>query len=79
MAGKHKARPSPPPGLSRRRLWFFRLAAALGLPLVLFVALELGLRLLGFGQPTSFLLTEKIGAKEMFVSNRQFGWRRCSG
>ncbi len=75
MTGKHKARPSPPPGLSRRKLWAFRLAAALGLPLVLFVALELGLRLLAFGHPTSFLLTEKIGGKEMFVSNRQFGWR----
>ena len=75
MAGKHKARTSPSSRLSRRRLWAFRLAAALGLPLVLFVALELGLRLLGFGHPTSFLLTEKIGGKEMFVSNRQFGWR----
>jgi tetratricopeptide (TPR) repeat protein len=39
--------------LTGRRLWCFRLGA-LGLPFVLLVLLELGLRLFGYGYPTAF-------------------------
>jgi tetratricopeptide (TPR) repeat protein len=61
--------------LSRGKLWVFRLVAALGLPLLLFAALELGLRLAGFGYATTFLLSDKINGKEVWVSNPRFGWR----
>ncbi len=63
------------PALSRRKVWGFRLVAALGVPLVLFAALELGLRLFGFGNSMAFLLSEEISGKEVWVSNPKFGWR----
>ena len=38
-------------------------------------ALELGLRLSGYGYPTSFFLQTKIGGQDYFVPNDQFSWR----
>lgn len=44
-------------------------------PLALVCALELGLRLFGYGYPTSFFLQTKIGGQDYFVPNDKFGWR----
>lgn len=44
-------------------------------PLALVCALELGLRLSGYGYPTSFFLQTKIGGQDYFVPNDKFGWR----
>src|SRR5689334_14584372 len=64
-----------PPPISRGRLWCFRLIALLGLPLLSFGLLELGLRLAGFGYPVSFLLNSSNHGQSTFVQNDQFGWR----
>ena len=48
---KKTAAPAP-----RRKLWLFRLTALAGVPLLFVVALDLILRLAGFGYPTGFLL-----------------------
>ena len=74
---KHKqtGRNTPSPSLSKRKLWYFRLMALIGVPLLLLGALELGLRVAGFGYPTSFLLKSSNGDKKTFVQNNQFGWR----
>jgi tetratricopeptide (TPR) repeat protein len=61
--------------LSSRRLWCFRLAALIGVPLLFLVLLELGLRLAGFGYPTAFLLKSSHHGENTFVQNNQFGWR----
>jgi len=61
--------------LSRGKLWAFRLVAVLGLPLLMFVGLELGLRIGGFGYSTTFLLPDEIAGKKVWVSNPRFGWR----
>ena len=61
--------------LSRRRLWIFRLTAAVALPLVLVAGLELGLRLAGQHVPTSFLLPANVGGEEVLVQNNRVGWR----
>ena len=45
------------------------------MPLFLFLLVELGLRLVGFGYPTSFLLPEEHAGKKVFVQNNRFGWR----
>jgi len=58
-----------------RRLWFFRIFAAVAIPLLIFGGLELGLRLCGYGYPTSFFLKEKIDGKDYYVSNARFGYR----
>ena len=65
--------PAAPPARGKR--WAFRLAAALGLPLFLFLLVEAGLRLIGFGGPTSFLLPQEHAGKKVFVQNDRFGWR----
>jgi len=64
-----------PPRARRGRLWAFRLAASVLLPLTLLLLLELGLRLAGFGYPTSFLLPEEHHGKKVYVQNNRFGWR----
>ncbi len=61
--------------ISRRRLWCFRLIAVVGLPLIFFGLIELGLRLAGFGYPVSFLLKSSNHGQDTFVQNNQFGWR----
>ncbi len=54
--------PDPKPAARRhaapRRTWVYRAALAVGLPLALFLALEAGLRLAGYGRPTTFLVPD---------------------
>jgi tetratricopeptide (TPR) repeat protein len=49
--------------------------ALIGVPLLFFGLLELGLRLAGFGYPTAFLLKSSNHGENTFVQNNQFGWR----
>lgn len=49
--------------------------AVIGVPLLFFVLLELGIRLAGFGYPTAFLLKSSNHGTNTFVQNNQFGWR----
>ena len=64
------ARPAPRPP-SKRRLWIFRLAALL-LPLGLLAALELALRLAGYGYDTGFFHRLQIANEDYFVQNDDF-------
>ena len=57
------------------KLWFFRIVAIMGVPAVLFVLLELGLRLVGSGYSTAFTLPASRDGLKVFVQNNQFGWR----
>src|SRR5687767_8110727 len=66
--------PSKPP-LPRRRKILFILAAALLVPLFALGLLEGGLRLFGYGYPTSFFLEQKEGSTTYLVDNPKFGWR----
>jgi tetratricopeptide (TPR) repeat protein len=61
--------------MSRRRLWLFRLAAAVLGPLLLLTVLEAGLRLAGVGHPMSFFLPMRINGKDCLIQNDRFGWR----
>jgi tetratricopeptide (TPR) repeat protein len=71
-APSHKETPKQ---LSRRKLWAFRIAAAVGIPLLMLVLLELSLRAFGFGYETSFLLTSAQRHSDIFIENNRFGWR----
>lgn len=66
------AAPGPPP--SKRRFWF-RVAAALGVPLMVLLLAEAGLRLAGYGYSTAFFRPVEIGGHRMLVENHRFGWR----
>jgi tetratricopeptide (TPR) repeat protein len=57
------------------KLWTFRLAAIVGGPLIFFALLELSLRVMGWGYPTSFLLHTSRNGRDLLVQNNQFGWR----
>ncbi len=61
--------------LNRRRLWCFRLLVAIGVPAVFLATVELVLRLVGFGYPTTFLLPSQHDGQNVFVQNDRFGWR----
>jgi len=53
----------------------FRIAVAPFISLFVLAAIELGLRLCGYGYPTSFFLRTKIDGREYFVPNDSFGFR----
>jgi tetratricopeptide (TPR) repeat protein len=58
-----------------RRLWLFRIFAAVAIPLLIIGGLELGLRLSGYGYPTGYFLKTKIDGKDYYVPNYRFGYR----
>jgi tetratricopeptide (TPR) repeat protein len=53
----------------------FRFCAAILVPLAIVGGLELGLRLSGYGYPTSFFQQIKINGQDYFVPNDKFGYR----
>jgi tetratricopeptide (TPR) repeat protein len=74
-APKTERRDTPEPvPISRGRRWCFRMVALL-LPLLGLGLLELGLRVGGYGHPTSFFLKINEGGQAMLKDNPWFGWR----
>ena len=61
--------------IPRRRLWLFRIFAPVVILLLVGGALELALRLCGYGYPTSFFLKTEIAGKDYYVSNGRFAFR----
>jgi tetratricopeptide (TPR) repeat protein len=67
-------RPTPST-MSRRRLWLMRLAAATLVPLFLLGAVELGLRLAGYGFQTSYFRPSTIAGQNYLLPNAKFAYR----
>ncbi len=63
------------PTISRKRLWVFRLITVIVIPVLFFGCLEMGLRLFGAGYPTKAMLKRKVGERQVYCPNLQFGWR----
>ncbi len=61
--------------ISRGRRCLFRGVAAILLPVSLILVLEVGLRLAGYGHPTSFFLSKQIKGRDVFVENGAFGFQ----
>lgn len=61
--------------ISKRKLWTFRFIALIGIPVLFFGLIELGLRLAGYGYPVSFLLKSSNKGQNTFIQNDRFGWR----
>ncbi|HEX9758465.1 MAG TPA: tetratricopeptide repeat protein [Nitrospiria bacterium] len=59
--------------MANPRLWLFRLFAILVVPVILLVFLEGGLRLAGFGYPTTFTIKCPSEALKGYCENNQFG------
>jgi tetratricopeptide (TPR) repeat protein len=65
--------PRHSPGPRSRRRWF-RLAALL-LPLVLLLLVEVGLRFAGYGYATAFFLESTLRGQRVLIENQRFGYR----
>jgi tetratricopeptide (TPR) repeat protein len=69
-----RGKPAAAP-LSRRRLWLFRVGALVLFPLLVLGAFEAGLRIAGYGYPTSFFVRTRIDGEGYYVPNERFGLR----
>jgi tetratricopeptide (TPR) repeat protein len=58
---------------AKRRV--FRWVAALGVPIVVLLGVELALRLIGYGYPTHFFVPSETGSPDLYRENPKFGWR----
>jgi len=74
-APKGAVRPAAKSPISRRRLWLFRTSAALLGPTVFFIALELFLRLFGYGHSDAFFLPAQIDSQPVWIQNDRFASR----
>jgi len=64
-----------PPLVTGRRLWLFRIIAVTVMPAILFLLLEISLRLVGYGFPTTITIKDKINAVPSYCNNFKFAWR----
>jgi len=60
---------------SRRRRWAFRLAAVILGPALFLLTVELVLRAVGYGYPTTYFLSDTVENSEVYVENIDFGRR----
>jgi tetratricopeptide (TPR) repeat protein len=74
-ASENCGEPASAPPLSPGRRRWFRLAAALAAPLLLFIFLETTLRLAGYGYATRFFVRNALTGPNFLVENQRFGWR----
>ena len=75
-----RAHPANQPGaetavatLSARRRWLYR-AVIVASPWLFFLALELALRLVGYGVPLTFALRRPVAGETRYLSNPRFTW-----
>src|SRR4030042_1276018 len=77
---KSKTQPNKPKKPSHRtitggRLWLFRIVALVAIPVLLFLLLELGLRIAGYGFPSAAMVKCEIEGKNFYCDNIKFGRR----
>jgi len=70
--GGEKVKPSLVTG---RRLWLFRVIAVTVIPVLLLLLLEISLRLVGYGFPTTITIKDKINDELCYYNNTKFAWR----
>jgi tetratricopeptide (TPR) repeat protein len=57
------------------RLWLFRILAVTVVPALLFLLLEVSLRVISFGFPTTIAVKDKINSESCYYNNPKFAWR----
>jgi len=73
-SGRNRALASPRRRLTGWKKWALRIVLVF-LPALLFLGLELVLRLAGYGVETSFLLERTVGDETKMVNNPKFTWQ----
>ncbi len=57
------------------RLWLFRVIALTVVPALLFLLLEIGLRIVGYGFPAAATIKCEVNGRVSYCDNGKFGWR----
>jgi hypothetical protein len=57
------------------RLWTFRIVTAIVIPVLLVVTVEAGLRLAGYGHPSTFTVPCTVQGRAAFCDNDRFTWQ----
>jgi len=58
-----------------RRLWLFRIIAVAVIPVLLLLLVEISLRLIGYGYPSTITVKCEVNDKSFYRSNPKFAWR----
>ncbi len=61
--------------LTGRRLWIYRILAVTIIPLLFFLLLEVSLRIVGYGYPSTMTIKCKVGGTGCYRDNIKFAWR----
>lgn len=61
--------------ITGRRLWLFRIIAVIVIPVLLFLLLEITLRITGYGFPTNITIKCNVHNTASYCSNVKFSWR----
>ncbi len=73
---EHKiSKESPVIHVTGWKLWLFRVLAITIIPAFLFIILEIGLRITGYGYPTSLAVRREANGVDSYCSNIKFSWR----
>jgi len=56
-----------------KRKWLYAVVSMTVVPFLILVGIELGLRLVGVGYPTSYFVKDK--KNDVYLSNQKYGWR----
>ncbi|MFA5240117.1 MAG: tetratricopeptide repeat protein [Phycisphaerae bacterium] len=62
------------PQISARRLWLFRIIAVFVIPALVFVLLEVALRVAGYGYPAAAFVKCQVNGRPVYRTNNKFGW-----
>jgi tetratricopeptide (TPR) repeat protein len=72
QAGEHSPSVKPITGW---RLWLFRIIALTVVPALLFLLLEITLRIVGYGYPAAATIKCEVNGRVSYCDNVKFGWR----
>ena len=57
------------------QLWLFRIVALTIIPALLFLLMEITLRVVGYGFPTNIIIKHKVNTVPSYCNNNKFAWR----
>ena len=60
--------------MSRYRLWLFRTTTIIFIPALFLLSTEFGLRILGYGFPTGFIVKSEVNGRVAYVNNDKCIW-----
>jgi tetratricopeptide (TPR) repeat protein len=75
MVSKRRFKKLPSQALAGRRLWLFRVIVLTVIPILLFLTVELSLRVAGYGFSPHAIIKCQVDGRDAYCDNVKFGWR----